>query len=497
MTATTLCEITKSKFLEATRCEKLVEVVLNDDLPKPSPTVAMEVGNQVHALARELFPKGIFVTKEQTFQDVAAANVPLFELSITIPFALASEWTLRCRLDVLEPANDKWNLYEVKSSMEPKEDHYWDIAFQVYVLRSLGIPISECFLIHINKEYRRDGEIDHEKLFIRVNVTEEIQKRDIEGQIRKIISAAKQKQEKQIGCYCLKHSIIDRNVECPIKDLCWDFLPSPSVFDLMRIRKEIAFKLVSENKIRLEDIPDDALAKSGKLPEYQKIQLECHRKKKIHLDKKAIRDFLGKIAFPIYGVDLETFRMVLPLWDGTSPNTTIPFQVSLHVADSWNDLPRHSSFLSDGLTDPRPILLEKLTDLLGDRGVILAYNSAFEIARFKECIEAFPQYREQWEKNIFPRFLDLWIPFKEMSYYNPTIQMGSSSMKATLPALMNGYNAYSHLQIHDGAQASDDYYRSHFLDSKNKEAVRQNLERYCAQDTLGLIQIVQKLKELC
>lgn len=495
MTATTSQEITKSKFLEATRCEKLAAIVLNEELPKPSPTVAMEVGNQIHSLARRLFPQGIFVTKGQTFQDVAATNVPLFELSVSTPFILDPELRLRCRLDILAPASGKWNLYEVKSSMEPKEEHYWDIAFQVYVLHSYGISVGECFLIHLDKKYHRDGDIEVEKLFIRVNVTEEIQRRDIEGQIRRIIAATKQKHEPSIGRYCLKHPVIERETECPLKDLCWSFLPSPSVFDLMRVRKETAFRLVTENTTLLEDIPDEALAKSGKLAGHQKIQLECHRKKEIHLDKKAIHDFLEKIEFPLYGVDLETFHMILPLWDGTSPGMTIPFQFSLHIAESWDDTPRHFSFLSDGNADPRPILLEKLTNLLGDRGTILAYNSAFEIKRFEECIEAFPQYRDHWERRIFPRIMDLWIPFKEMLYYAP-FQLGSSSMKKTLPALMNGFNAYSDIRIQNGAQASDDYYRAYFLDPKDKETVRQNLERYCAQDTLGLFQIVGKLREL-
>jgi hypothetical protein len=69
-------------------------------------------------------------------------------------------------------------------------------------------------------------------------------------------------------------------------------------------------------------------------------------------------------------------------------------------------------------------------------------------------------------------------------------------MKAVLPALTGG--GYDHLTIQEGGTASREFLRVTFGDvpAAERRRVRQALEEYCALDTLGMVQIVDKLKKL-
>jgi hypothetical protein len=94
-----------------------------------------------------------------------------------------------------------------------------------------------------------------------------------------------------------------------------------------------------------------------------------------------------------------------------------------------------------------------------------------------------------------PRFVDLLEPFQRFDYYNPK-QQGSASIKAVLPALTG--HSYTDLEIQEGSQASLEYLRVHFGDVAEAERlkVREQLERYCGQDTEGMIWIVEATERL-
>lgn len=58
---------------------------------------------------------------------------------------------------------------------------------------------------------------------------------------------------------------------------------------------------------------------------------------------------------------------------------------------------------------------------------------------------------------------------------------------------------YDDLLISNGLDASLLYYKSHFEDvpAKEKETIREALEKYCELDTYAEIILVDGLKELC
>jgi hypothetical protein len=139
------------------------------------------------------------------------------------------------------------------------------------------------------------------------------------------------------------------------------------------------------------------------------------------------------------------------------------------------------------------IRTERLARLyIGSGGV--AYNAAFELGRLNECAGVLPQFNS-WVKDIEGRTIDLLQPFRDFNVYQP-VQKGSCSMKATLPGLTG--SGYDHLEIQDGGMASNEFLRVTFggvSDGENKE-VRRRLLEYCCLDTIGMVQIVNGLRQL-
>ena len=104
-----------------------------------------------------------------------------------------------------------------------------------------------------------------------------------------------------------------------------------------------------------------------------------------------------------------------------------------------------------------------------------------------------PEYQDWLNKDILPRIEDLLIPFRNFHYYDPK-QKGSASIKAVLPVMSD--LSYDDLQISNGSFASIEYERVTFgssVDEKERAKVRDALEKYCEQDTLAEVLILEKL----
>ena len=226
------------------------------------------------------------------------------------------------------------------------------------------------------------------------------------------------------------------------------------------------------------------------------IQRTCAISGEPHVDEQKIGEFLGVLAYPLYLLDFETIDSAIPLYDGTSPYQKIPFQFSLHVFESPGSDPTHISFLIDNAADPRPTLLRKLRESLGDVGDILVFNDVFERGRLAECADVFQEHEAWIEGNVLPRIKDLLPIFRNFDYYHPK-QKGSASLKDVLPALSN--LSYDGMEIYDGVQAGIEFRRITFdsdVSDEDKLRVREALLEYCKQDTFAEVVILERLREL-
>jgi hypothetical protein len=480
--------LSKSKYLHGLQCPKLLWYEYNrkKEIPLPS-SDTLEIfkqGQIVGELARQLFPGGtkikwsydaIEVSKRSL--DELKARKPLYEAGFLYNNAYAL-------VDILAPAGeDSWDLIEVKSSSSVKGEHYADAAFQKYICDGLGIKIRQCFIAHLNRDYVRRGKIELDKLFKKEDITAEAIEMvpRVEKEIEQMLKVI-QGEEPQIkvGSHC---------GNCLLKDLCWDFLPQDHVF-ILRGNKKIAYDLMESGILKMQDIPADY-----ELNEKHTIQVKSHLKKEAYVDKKAIKDFLKELEYPLYFLDFETIAPAIPVYDNTRPFEDVPFQYSLHVLEEKEAKPKHFSFLAPGNIDPRQKILEKLKEQLGDKGSILAYYAEYERKCLRYAVRTYPEFN-RWYVEIKKRFIDLLDPFKNLSYYHPA-QKGSASIKYVLPALTG--ITYEGMPIKDGAAARFEYMRVTFdkeIETSDRNGVRQALEKYCELDTLGMVEILKALYDI-
>lgn len=485
--------LTKSKFLYGNQCHKWLWCLWH----RPE-LFAQEVqgnqmlydeGRRLGQLARLLYPNGIEAVSDDNSveqrlrktRELLKQRRPLFEA------AFASNGVY-AQADVLNPvAHDSWDVIEVKSATGVKAEYLLDLAFQVHVYNGAGLEIRRCWILHVNPEYVREGEIEPEKLFKRVDVTHEVAdtSREIESRLDEMFAIIRQKKcpELEIGPHCLSP------YSCPLQDLCWDFLPRHNVLTLYGGRKK-GWELLNDGVLSLDEIPANY-----PLTQRQKIQCDAVRKGRPHINRKAVSQFLQQLEYPVYYMDFETFATAIPMFDGMRPYQMTPFQFSVDRVDRPGARPVHFGFLAEGRSDPRPEFLENLNACLGPSGSVVAYNAKFEEGVLSDLANAFPRHAG-WVEKIKARMLDLLRPFRGFDYYHPE-QLGSASLKSVLPALTG--HSYESLDIKDGNQASYEYVRTHFCDvpEAEREQVRRHLEAYCGQDTGGMVAIVNALRELC
>lgn len=247
--------------------------------------------------------------------------------------------------------------------------------------------------------------------------------------------------------------------------------------------------MLGEGILRLKDIPDGV-----DLTDRQAIQRTVALTGQPHIDRKALASFLKRLKYPVGYLDFETFNTAIPLFDGLTPYQQVPFQFNLHRQPAPGAKPEHHAFLAGGRGDPRAEFLNRLRDCIGDRGTVLVYNEKFEKGVLDKLAGAFPEHAG-WIENVKRRIIDLLEPFQSFDYYHPD-QHGSASIKAVLPVLTG--RSYADLEIREGGQASLEYLRVHFGDVPEDERrkVREQLERYCGQDTAGMLWLIEVLRKL-
>lgn len=474
--------LTKSKYMIGLQCPRYLWMIFHspEKIPKPGKAQQhmFDQGHLVGEYAKKLFPSGIDIPTEgfsqnlRLSQDCLKKKKPLFEAAFSVN-------GLYARADILNPAGNEWDIIEVKSSADVKEEHIQDVAFQKYCYEQAGLRIRKCFLMHINSDYVKNGRIEVKKLFI---------KKDISGFVNKIKNVQERIDEmlEIINSKEMPEAVLRRECkkpyECPVEE-CWN-LPIGSVFELYNARGK-EFELYERGIVSLKDIPDDF-----KLNEKQLIQ----KKGKVHVNKEGIKKFLSSLKYPLYYLDFETFGTAIPLYDKSSPYQQIPFQFSLHIVRYKLAKPEHHSFIASGKEDPRPEFASSLRKVLGTSGSIVVFNKTFEITRIKEIALLFPE-QKKWADSVIKRIVDLLVPFRNFDYYNPA-QQGSCSVKNVLPALTG--KSYDDLEIKGGTSASLAFLDIAFsnIPISEKKKLRESLEKYCGLDTEGMVWVVEKLEGL-
>jgi hypothetical protein len=396
---------------------------------------------------------------------------------------------LYCAVDILHRNGAGWDIVEVKSSTGVKPIHVDDMSFQYYVLKSAGINVKNVYILYINNQYVRHGELDLKQLFHIENYTEKaIEKQaEIQEKIAELKEYIKKSEEPEmkIGTFC------EEPYECAFMKYCRGDLPSPSVFDILLIGKK-AYELYHQGIISFEDIEKNKI----KLTDNQMHQVTSYLEDKDVFDKKVTCEFLDTLTYPIYHLDFETFQQAVPEYEGGKPYAQIPFQYSLHIEYENGHLD-HKEFLAKEGTDPRRAIAESLCRDIPMGVCSLAFNMGFEKGRIKDLAEQFPDLEDHL-MDIHKNMHDLMIPFQKKAYYVNDME-GSYSIKHVLPALYPNdpeLDYHSLDQVHNGGEASEAFLTMAQKSPEEIAELRENLLKYCGLDTYAMVKVLRKLREV-
>jgi len=473
--------LSKSDYTIGMECPGHLWLKYNDKekIPPHPPGVLkrFEQGTIVGQWAKKLFPDGVDIPEEDFKENLVKSGELLKKRKVLFEVAVQVD-NLYGRADILVPVGkNEWDVIEVKSSTEvDKKKHHWDVSFQLYVYRKAGLNIRKCFLMHLNKEYVRNGKIDVEKLFVREDITSAVEK--LQDEVPKNVEFLWEIVKSPKFPNTAEKNYCTLPKKCHVKEHCWGYLPEHHVFHLYNGRKNR--ELYEEGFIHLHDVPDKRLSNP---------QQAIQKKGKIHIDKKQLKEWLSTLDKVELHLDFETCSFAIPEFDGTRPYQRLPFQFSLHVIPG-----EHFEYLHDGKDDSRPGFLKALKEMLPAKGSVIVFSQGFESSVLRELARDFPEYQE-WVKEVLSRMVDLRVPFSKFWYYDP-MQKGSASIKKVLPAMTG--KSYGEMAISDGDCASIAYLDMNFgeITKEKKEQIRKDLLAYCELDTEAMVWIVEKLKEV-
>lgn len=492
--------LSKSRFCSGVQCYKMLWLRKNRpelfDLSVINDAV-VSTGNDVGDLAMSLFGDYVEVPYDKSnLSLMLTVTAELLKKGVpNIAEASFSYKGLFCSVDILKnKGNNHVEIYEVKCATSVHEQYISDVAFQNYVLKKLGFEVDGVYLVHINNQYVRQGDLDIQQFFTSENLTDKAQ--SLYNTVDRIVTEIREylknidEPVKDISEYCKKP------YECGFWKYCSRHLPSPNVFDLNgTFTKPVTqWKLYRAGCASFED----AINSDIKVSDTALIQLE-HGIKDLppRIDADRIRDFLKGLSYPLYFLDFESIFPAIPRYDNSKPYQQICFQYSLHYIEKEGGELKHKEFLAYPGKDPRRELCENLCRDIPMNVCTLAYNTTFEKTRLKEMAELFLDLSDHL-MNIHDNMKDLMVPFRKREYYCRSME-GSYSIKYVLPALFPDDPAldYHNLKgVHHGGEAANAFLRMETMDKEELELYRGYLFKYCGLDTYAMVKVWEKLLEV-
>lgn len=490
--------LSKSLYTRGIQCTKSLwlKKYSSEVLTPPDATALarFETGNIVGDLACALFPNGREIPyMEKNFAGMAELTREWMDEGLeTIYEATFIHDGIVVMVDILRVTADGVEIYEVKSSSEVKDIYLHDVSIQRYVIESLGHTVTNCYVVHIDTSYVRGDDLDLNALFTIANVSEAVDAlmSGVPAKLAEFEAHLANRENEpaiEIGKHC------KNPYECDAMHYCWKVqrsIPDYSVFNIFNLGSKNQIELYNHGIVRIEEIPD-----SYKMTAIQQQKVDNWKAQRTYIDHDAIREFLSTLTYPIYHLDFETFQQAVPQWIGISPYQQIPFQYSLHIEHSDGTL-EHREFLAPAGDDPRYALAQQLIHDIPDNATVLAYNMVFEKGVIEKLAQNFPDLSEHLIR-IIPNLRDLMVPFQK-GYYSVPAMKGKHSIKYVLPALVSGMEqAYKQLEgVQNGAEAMNAYAGLAIMEAQEQERIRLALLEYCKLDTLAMVKVYQKLREV-
>ena len=173
--------LSKSTLIRGLQCQKslyLYKTAYNqrDKIDKVQQQI-FNRGHRIGELAQKLFPGGRDVSPPNPYSYDAsiAATTALISLNFPVIYEASFKYQgVLVALDMLVLKEGKWYAYEVKSSFKISKTYLLDAAIQYHVITKSGLKLEDFFILHLDSNYIKKGDLDLNKLFKATSVLEEI-----------------------------------------------------------------------------------------------------------------------------------------------------------------------------------------------------------------------------------------------------------------------------------------------------------------------------------
>jgi hypothetical protein len=478
--------ISKYTWLMAQACPAMAWHALRTAPTAAAPSEAdrfrMEQGQEIGALARKLYPQGIYVAGKdgksaaQVTQELMAdQNVgTLFEATVLAPPFIA-------KADIIQREKGGWHVMEVKSSFSDSgniDGLAADLAYTVMVFKLAGLPVVRASLVLLSRDFRFGQ--GPEQLFEIVEATDNVM--DI---VDEFDSVADEASRALFGDEPPTPALVSSCRDCPFFETkCLGAGIQHTVLELPGLSNKKLTRLSDEGIIDLTETPEDLGLNERQLRVRDSIA-----------SGKAIVDSVLRIAldatgWPCHYLDFETVATVLPLYEGYGCHEQILTQFSIHYRANLNTASRHTEYLADASRDCQRDLAEALIEALRPEGSIVVYSS-FEQTRIKALRDMFPDLAGPLD-DILGRLVDLLRIVTEYVYH-PDFR-GSYSIKKVLPVLVPDLS-YKALAVADGDTAIERFARMARgqISGADIDTTRRHLLEYCKLDTLAMLRLHETL----
>lgn len=481
--------LSKSRIMSSLQCLKRVHLEVNHKELihfSGATEAAFALGHDVGAVAIQLYGGGNGTYIDYNGGNFSAALAQTRELMTSILRVPVFEATLQhdgvlVREDILLPCQDNgcdsWRIVEVKSSTQVKPEHIQDCAVQAWVHLQSGYPLSRISLAHIDNQFVYPGGGNYAGLLVEHDLTEQVFELlpAVPGWIERAREAAAGPMpEVPVGQHC------GDPYECPFIDFCWPRGSDYPIHGLGGGRKKLGAWVMNGYR-DVRDVPVAEITSEKQL-RIRRVTVEG-----VPELLAGAREFVGALAYPRFYLDFETVAPAIPVWAGTRPYQTLPFQWSCHIERAPGVM-EHTEFLDLSGAPPMRALAEQMIATLENAGPVLMYTD-YEQRVIRGLAAMFPELAGALQA-IDARLVDL-HPVAAVNYYHPDM-LGSWSIKAVLPTIAPDMD-YALLEgVQEGTEASRAYLEAIHpgTSAERREEIRQNLLKYCRHDTKAMVRLV-------
>jgi hypothetical protein len=422
----------KHLFEAGQQCHKRLWLDYHEPAPEASPAsrqLMAAVGQQLLALARSVFPKGVAIAAGRS-EEATTETAKLLAAETPVLFgATFVADGIEARSDILVRHRDgSLDLYEVKSGTKIKHRYVNDLALQVHVVELAGHRVRAAFLLHLNPGYvhKEGADFPPMQLLRSADVTAKVRKqatlvRRRLQQFRQVVDAA-EAPPLPMGTFCTAP------FACPHLERCGRSSPAAPLRELPELTRAL------ENTLHKEGVREIAQLDPERegLTFRQRRMIACVRQGE-PIVEAFVREELRQCTKPLHFLAMAALPEPLPRFDGQRPWRHVPYAWAACTLHADGRVER-ARFVHVDRTDPRAEFMATLAKHLEVGGTILCWD-AQTIEELRCLLDDLPAAKAGVRAVLGSPHVDLMQLF-EAGVFHPALR-SHADLRASVAALLD------------------------------------------------------------